>query len=80
MNTLGPKLQKIRESKKLSADGLAGAVNCRLRAITLLESGQSDPPLSLLQKLSKVLGVWIVVAPGDVCWVTETPPVRKAKR
>ena len=78
MKPLGEKLAEIRERKRFSQSGLAGVIGCRLRAITLLESGQSDPPLSLLQKLSKVLDVWIVVAPGDVCWVTEEPPVRKA--
>jgi transcriptional regulator with XRE-family HTH domain len=51
------KLRKIREQRGLTQEALAEKVGVSRGYLSRLEMGRHDPPLSLLRRLAKALGV-----------------------
>jgi len=54
----GPMLQRLRKERRMTIDELAAEAQVTRFYITRLESGlQTNPPLPVLQRLAKALGV-----------------------
>ena len=60
MQELGPKLHKIRKTKKMTQTNLAKLAGCSVTYISMLENSKVEPSISQLQKITKALGITIV--------------------
>ena len=60
-NTLGTRIAKYRKQKGFKQDQLAEALNVSPQAVSKWENDQSCPDITLLPKLSKLLGVSVDV-------------------
>lgn len=69
-----PMLRQIREAQGLSQRALASAAGITQAGLFRLESGATDPRLSTLRRLTKVLGVTVAEIIG------EGRPTRKRAR
>ena len=50
-------VRKLRSKKKLSQKVLADKVGISVSYVSMLERGQRSPPLDMLEKVAKALGV-----------------------
>lgn len=50
-------VRKLRSKKKLSQKILADKVGISVSYVSMLERGQRSPPLDMLEKVAKALGV-----------------------
>jgi transcriptional regulator with XRE-family HTH domain len=50
-------VRKLRSKKKLSQKTLADKVGISVSYVSMLERGQRSPPLDMLEKVAKALGV-----------------------
>lgn len=60
---LGPKIQEIRKNLKIRQKKLAEEAGISKSFLSEIESGEKDPSLKILEKISRALGVpWPVIA------------------
>jgi transcriptional regulator with XRE-family HTH domain len=50
-------VRKLRSKKKLSQKTLADKIGISVSYVSMLERGQRSPPLDMLEKVAKALGV-----------------------
>lgn len=50
-------VRRLRAKKKLSQKALADKVGISVSYVSMLERGQRSPPLDMLEKVAKALGV-----------------------
>jgi transcriptional regulator with XRE-family HTH domain len=57
---LGKKIKAIRKEKKITQSGLASACHFRKESMSRIESGQANPTIRTLYKISCALNVKMV--------------------
>ena len=57
MDSIGPRLKRLRQSQHLSQRRLARLAGVSNASVSLIESGRSDPSLGLLKRVLDALGV-----------------------
>ncbi len=57
VNRFAGNVRKLRGKKKLSQKTLADKIGISVSYVSMLERGQRSPPLDMLEKVAKALGV-----------------------
>ena len=57
VNRFAGNVRKLRSKKKLSQKTLADKIGISVSYVSMLERGQRSPPLDMLEKVAKALGV-----------------------
>jgi transcriptional regulator with XRE-family HTH domain len=57
VNRFAGNVRKLRSKKKLSQKILADKIGISVSYVSMLERGQRSPPLDMLEKVAKALGV-----------------------
>jgi transcriptional regulator with XRE-family HTH domain len=57
VNRFAGNVRKLRAKKKLSQKTLADKIGISVSYVSMLERGQRSPPLDMLEKVAKALGV-----------------------
>ena len=57
MDSIGPRLRRLRQAQKLSQRRLAQLAGISNASVSLIESGRSDPSMGLLKRVLDALGV-----------------------
>jgi transcriptional regulator with XRE-family HTH domain len=57
VNRFAGNVRKLRGKKKLSQKTLADKIGISVSYVSMLERGQRSPPLDMLEKVAKSLGV-----------------------
>ena len=81
-NTLGKRIGMLRREKGLKQEDLAEALGVSARAVSKWENDQTCPDISLLPKLSKLLGVTVdalLSGEQELKPVVEMVPVEQRK-
>lgn len=67
MDTLGPRVKRLRQAAGLSLEGLAARTDLSWRTIARVEAGDGKPTRSTLRLLAEALGLTVdeLLANGD---------------
>lgn len=85
MNTVGRNIQKLRQTKKVTQEEIAAALNVTRQAISSWENGKTQPDIDTLQRLSAYFEVSMEELiygekrPGIVCAAKEVNMGKVAK-
>ncbi len=55
--TIGNKIKNLREAASMSLEDMANSIGISTNQLTLIESNQVSPTISMLMKISRVLGI-----------------------